>query len=366
MTLVAAGLLFGYMFLATAALAVVPHEPMVIWAGREYGIWSTALVATAATLGSAWVDAVAFGPLMRRLAHRPILTRGAVGWVRRRFGQAPFVILALSGVTPLPAWPVPPVRAAGVARGRRADPDVGPAAAGHRHDPSFGEDRMETAKRELTFLLAGPERRLLRAIAARLPLWVVPDHLTLLGVLGAFGSAAAYALSGRHMAWLWVASAMVIVNWFGDSLDGTTARVRKIERPKYGYYLDHMVDGIITAAIGVGIGLSPFVRLDVALVLVVVYLVLSINVYLEAEVFDVFEMGYGPFGPTEVRLLIILANTGLWAGATFTQVSAVEIAAVANWVLLGLAGLMALTFLLRFRINLIRLTRAEPPRKPGA
>lgn len=106
MTLVAAGLLFGYMFLATAALAVVPHEPMVIWAGREYGIWSTALVATAATLGSAWVDAVAFGPLMRRLAHRPILTRGAVGWVRRRFGQAPFVILALSGVTPLPAWPL--------------------------------------------------------------------------------------------------------------------------------------------------------------------------------------------------------------------------------------------------------------------
>jgi len=225
---------------------------------------------------------------------------------------------------------------------------------------------VETAKRELTFLLAGPERRLLRAIAARLPLWVVPDHLTLLGVLGASGSAAAYALSGRHTAWLWVASAMVIVNWFGDSLDGTTARVRKIERPKYGYYLDHMVDGIITAAIGVGIGLSPFVRLDVALVLVVVYLVLSINVYLEAEVFDVFEMGYGPFGPTEVRLLIILANTGLWAGATFTRVSAVEIAAVANWVLLGLAGLMALTFLLRFRINLIRLTRAEPPRKPGA
>lgn len=224
---------------------------------------------------------------------------------------------------------------------------------------------METAKRELTFLLAGPERRLLRGMAARLPLWIVPDHLTLLGVLGAFGSAAGYWLSGRHPGWLWLASAMIVVNWFGDSMDGTTARVRKIERPKYGYYLDHMVDGIITAAIGAGIGLSPFVRLDVALVLVVVYLVLSINLYLEAEVFGVFEMGYGVFGPTEVRLLIILANTGLWAGLTWTDLSTPAVARIANWVFLGAATLMAVTFLLRFRINLIRLSRQEPPRRPG-
>ncbi|MEX1050141.1 MAG: CDP-alcohol phosphatidyltransferase family protein [Gemmatimonadales bacterium] len=223
---------------------------------------------------------------------------------------------------------------------------------------------MDTAKRDLTFLLAGPERRLLRGIAARLPAWIVPDHLTVIGVLGAFGTALGYWLSGRNPAWLWLASAMLVVNWFGDSMDGTTARVRKIERPKYGYYLDHMVDGIVTAAIGIGIGLSPFVRLDVALILVVVYLVLSINLYLEAEVFGVFEMGYGVFGPTEVRLLIILANTVLWAGVTWSDLSPTAVAGVANWVFLGIAGLMVVTFLLRFRINLIRLSRAEPPRRP--
>lgn len=223
---------------------------------------------------------------------------------------------------------------------------------------------METAKRDLTFLLAGPERRLLRGMAARLPNWVVPDHLTIVGVLGAFGTALGYWLSGRNPVWLWLASAMVVVNWFGDSMDGTTARVRKIERPKYGYYLDHMVDGIVTVAIGLGIGLSPFVRLDIALILVVVYLVLSINLYLEAEVFGVFEMGYGVFGPTEVRLLIILANTVLWAGVTWGNLAPAAVAQVANWVFLGIAGLMALTFLLRFRINLIRLARGEPPRTP--
>lgn len=223
---------------------------------------------------------------------------------------------------------------------------------------------MDTTKRDLTFLLAGPERRLLRGMAARLPAWIVPDHLTRLGVLGAFGTALGYWLSGRNPAWLWLASAMLVVNWFGDSMDGTTARVRKIERPKYGYYLDHMVDGIVTAAIGIGIGLSPFVRLDVALILVVVYLVLSINLYLEAEVFGVFEMGYGVFGPTEVRLLIILANTVLWAGVTWSDLSPTAVAGVANWVFLGIASLMVVTFLLRFRINLIRLSRAEPPRRP--
>ena len=221
---------------------------------------------------------------------------------------------------------------------------------------------METAKRELTFLLAGPERRLLRAVAARLPRGIVPDHLTLLGVLGAAGAAVGYWLSARHPGWLWLASGMLAVNWFGDSLDGTTARVRKIERPKYGYYLDHMVDGIITALIGGGIGLSPFVRFDVALLLVIVYLILSINLYLEAEVFGVFEMGYGVFGPTEVRLLIVLANTGLWAGAVWGGLTPGGVARVANVAFLVLAALMFVVFLLRFRINLIRLARAEPPR----
>jgi len=110
------------------------------------------------------------------------------------------------------------------------------------------------ARRELTFLLAAPERRLLQAIAARLPRWVTSDGLTILGMVGALGTGAAYALSTLSPAWLWAASALLVVQWFGDSLDGTLARVRRAERPRYGYYLDHIVDAFSTVAIGAGIG----------------------------------------------------------------------------------------------------------------
>ena len=175
---------------------------------------------------------------------------------------------------------------------------------------------METAKREMTFLLAEPERRVLRAMAARLPLSIRSNHLTALGVAAALGTGVGYALSGFNAAWLWLASAMLVVNWFGDSMDGTVARVRKAERPKYGYYIDHVVDAFNAAVIGIGIGLSPFVRLDLALILIVVFLTLSINVYLESSVFGVFKIAYARIGTTEARIILILANTLLFFGAT--------------------------------------------------
>src|SRR3954465_9319519 len=94
------------------------------------------------------------------------------------------------------------------------------------------------------FLLARPEARVLERVPRRLPARVMPDHLTALGVLAALGIAAAYVLSNGDRAWLWAASALLAVHWLGDSLDGTLARVREIERPTYGYYLDHLVDAI--------------------------------------------------------------------------------------------------------------------------
>jgi len=222
---------------------------------------------------------------------------------------------------------------------------------------------METAQREMSFLLAGPERRVLRWIAARLPASWTPDQLTVVGVLGALTVAVGYALSQRHPGWLWLASGGLLVNWFGDSLDGTLARVRKIERPKYGYYLDHMVDAITTTAIGAGIGLSPYVALPVALGIVIGYLCLSINVYLESSVLGVFDLGFGVFGPTEMRVLLILANTGLFVGAVATGLGGPQVAPIAN-VVFGVACLgMAYALLSRFRINLIRLARVEPPHR---
>ncbi len=216
------------------------------------------------------------------------------------------------------------------------------------------------AKRELTFLLAEPERRLLRAIAARLPPWVTSDQLTAVGVLAATGAGVAYALSGLHPGWLWAASAMLVLNWFGDSLDGTLARVRFAERPRYGYYLDHIVDAYATAAIGIGLGLSPFVSLSVALGLVVVYLALSINVYLESAVFGAFRLGYGRLGPTEVRLLLIAVNAGLALHRFIPGTSGVPIRLVADGLLAALSLGMVAMLVARFAKNLRDLAKLEP------
>jgi phosphatidylglycerophosphate synthase len=219
---------------------------------------------------------------------------------------------------------------------------------------------METATRKLTFLLAEPERRLLRWIAGRLPRSWMPDHLTAIGVLGALLVGGGYALSPGHPGWLWLASLGLAINWLGDSLDGTLARVRRIERPKYGYYIDHMVDAFNTAVIGAGIGLSPYVSLSLAMLVVILYLALSINIYLESSVLGVFEIAYGIFGPTEVRLLLILANSALFAGALGADLAAASVARIANGTLLVASGAMLLVLTARFSRNLMRLARMEP------
>ncbi|HEV8382879.1 MAG TPA: CDP-alcohol phosphatidyltransferase family protein [Gemmatimonadales bacterium] len=214
----------------------------------------------------------------------------------------------------------------------------------------------------MTFLLAGVERRVLRRVATWVPRTIRSNHLTALGILGATGAGAAYALTNRDPAWLWVASLMLVVNWLGDSLDGTLARVRGTQRPKYGYYLDHVVDAFSTAVIGLGIGLSPYVNLGLALGLVVVYLALSINVYLESSVFGVFKISYGRIGPTEVRLVLVLLNTVVALVAWFELKGPIPLHVAANWTLaILLAGMVAL-FVGRFARNLYRLAKLEPQR----
>jgi archaetidylinositol phosphate synthase len=210
------------------------------------------------------------------------------------------------------------------------------------------------APRAKQFLLAQPEARVLEWIARRLPARMMPDHLTALGVLAALGIAAAYVLSNGDSAWLWAASALLVVHWLGDSLDGTLARVRGTERPRYGYYLDHLVDAFATAAIGIGLGLSPYMLLAVGLVIVVAYLILSINTYLETHAFGVFTLGYGRLGPTEARLMLIGVNTLLVLGLVDFGVSLLDVAG------LGLAAVMIAALVGRAGRNLKQLSELEP------
>lgn len=214
---------------------------------------------------------------------------------------------------------------------------------------------MKESARERGALTSRLEKRALLAMARRVPTAVGPDHLTLLGVLAAIGATVAYVLSHMSPHWLWLASVMLALNWVGDSLDGTVARVRNAQRPRYGYYLDHGVDAFTTAAIGIGIGLSPFVSLYAALALVIVYLMMSINVYLESTVLDVFRMDYGVVGPTEARILLIAGNTLLvWATAGL-DIAPARIAPVASIVVASLVAVMVLLLLWRFARNLRRL-----------
>jgi phosphatidylglycerophosphate synthase len=214
-----------------------------------------------------------------------------------------------------------------------------------------------TAPREKTFLLARHEARMLDWLARRVPSRVTPDHMTILGVVAAVGIAAAYLLSNENPAWLWAASGLLVVHWLGDSLDGTLARVRKTERPRYGYYLDHLVDAIATAVIGVGLGLSPYMLLATGLVLVIAYLVLSINTYLETHALGVFSLGYGRLGPTEARVGLIVLNTGLALGVA-PMVAGLSVLDVA---VLGVAGAMIVALVVRAFRNLRELARLEPP-----
>ena len=167
-----------------------------------------------------------------------------------------------------------------------------------------------TAPREKTFLLARPEQRLLEAIARRLPAFVRPDHLTVLALAAAVAFAVA-AATGRSA----LAAALLVVHWLGDSLDGTLARVRRAERPRYGYYLDHLADAFATALVGLGLGLSAHMHLAAGLVLVIAYLALSINSYLETQALGRFSLGYGRLGPTEARLALIALLAAVALGA---------------------------------------------------
>jgi archaetidylinositol phosphate synthase len=158
---------------------------------------------------------------------------------------------------------------------------------------------------------SGIEKRALFWLAARTPQQIGPDHLTLLGLAAQFGAGLCYALSARNRYALLGAIACLALNWLGDSLDGTLARVRQQQRPRYGFYVDHMVDTFGALALMGGLALSGFMHPRIAIGLLIAFLMLSIQSYLATHTLGEFRLSFWRFGPTELRILLAIGNVAL-------------------------------------------------------
>jgi archaetidylinositol phosphate synthase len=164
-------------------------------------------------------------------------------------------------------------------------------------------------------ILLGPlERPALAWLAAHMPAWMTPDACTAISVIGALSIMINYALSRLDRDFLWLASLGFVINWLGDSLDGTLARYRHIERPIYGFFVDHTADAFNEAMIFLGLGLTPYVRFDVACLTLSAYLLLSVLVFVRTCATGECKISYGKLGPTEFRVIAILLNTAAYFG----------------------------------------------------
>lgn len=217
---------------------------------------------------------------------------------------------------------------------------------------------METHTREHRSLLAKPERRLLIWIASRLPPWVGSDHLTLLGLLSM--PAAALAFATIQTSWLHAAGFILALcaNWFGDSLDGTLARVRCQPRPRYGYYVDHVIDLFGTAALITGMAASGLMTPTIALAVLAAYFLVSAETFLATHTVGVFRLSFIGIGPTELRILLALGAVAV-ANHPFSEIGGRRFLMLDVSGVIATAGLAA-TFLISAIRNTCALYVAEP------
>ena len=167
---------------------------------------------------------------------------------------------------------------------------------------------FKSASRQQLNVLAPLEKKVLIWLASRMPAWVHPDHLTLLGFLGMVMAGVSYYFARWNPLWLIGAVVFLGVNWFGDSLDGTLARFRDKQRPRYGFYVDHIVDSFGAIFLIGGLGLSGYMTGTVAMVLLIAYFLLSIEIYLATYTVGVFRLSFGMWGPTELRILLSIGT----------------------------------------------------------
>lgn len=168
------------------------------------------------------------------------------------------------------------------------------------------------AERRQESILAAGERRVLIWMAERTPEWINSDHLTVLGFAAQVLAGVAYGLASWNRYALCAVIGALVLNWLGDSLDGTLARYRQKQRPRYGFYVDHMVDSIGSVALLGGLALSGYMHPYIAVGLLIAFLLLSIQSYLATYTLGEFRLSFWSFGPTELRLLLIAGNVAVF------------------------------------------------------
>lgn len=221
------------------------------------------------------------------------------------------------------------------------------------HNSGFQE-----AKRIQQSFLANLEKRTLIWLAAHMPRWVNSDHLTLLGLFSMAAAGAAYWWAATNRAGLLLVILCLALNWFGDSLDGTLARFRNHSRPRYGFYVDHIVDAFSALFLLGGLALSGYMAPLVALGLLVAYLMLSVEIYLASYTLGDFKISYFKMGPTELRILLSLGNLVLlWKSSVFLLGRAHRLFDVAGTI--GISGMLLIMVISVVR-NTTRLFRQEP------
>ena len=206
---------------------------------------------------------------------------------------------------------------------------------------------------------ARAERRALAWLAGRLPSWINSDHLTLIGFAAMILAGASYAFVRVNRAGLILATFFLALNWFGDSLDGTLARLRNRQRPRYGFYVDHMIDTLGGFFLMGGLAVSGIVDWRIALGMFIAFLMLSVEVYLAAYTLGTFRLSFAKFGPTEIRILLALGNAALWFhpdarifGSSYRVFDVGGIVAIAGMLLMLVVSTI---------LNTVKLYRAERP-----
>jgi len=211
---------------------------------------------------------------------------------------------------------------------------------------------------QVSFVTAA-EKRVLAWFAARMPAWVGSDHLTILGFVAQLMVGVSYALARYDRAWLLWAILFLAINWFGDSLDGTLARFRNRQRPRYGFYVDHVIDAVGSTALMAGLAWSGYMSPLIALSLLVAFLLLAIEVYLATYTIGSFHLSFFNLGPTEIRIILAAGNIALYVRGPWAHLGGRRFLLFDVGAIAAIIG-MGIMFLYATIKHTVQLYREEP------